>query len=60
LLPLALNLKSDLPDEVLYGRAGFLLALLFIKKHVSEDAIDNRSISQVCTEDLISIYIFID
>jgi len=46
-VPQVLDLKSDLPDEVLYGRAGFLLALLFVKKNISEDAIDNRTINQV-------------
>lgn len=47
LLPQALDLRSDLPDEVLYGRSGFLLALLFVKHNVGEDAIENRAIQQV-------------
>ncbi|XP_065342198.1 lanC-like protein 2 [Cloeon dipterum] len=49
LLPRVLDLKSDLPDEVLYGRAGYLLALLFVKIHTSEGAVDNRCVQKVVT-----------
>ncbi|KAL2937709.1 LanC-like protein GCL2 [Bienertia sinuspersici] len=34
-----INLPDDLPDELLYGRAGFLWACLFINKHVGNGTI---------------------
>jgi hypothetical protein len=30
-------LGSEVPDEVLYGRAGYLFCLLMVQKHVSEE-----------------------
>lgn len=40
LVKLAVNVidvKTDLPDELLYGRAGYLYALLFVRKHLKEN-----------------------
>ncbi|NEU34183.1 hypothetical protein GN156_26375, partial [bacterium LRH843] len=43
----------DIPDEMLYGRAGYLYALLFIKKH-TDIAIDDTVIRKVITAILAS------
>lgn len=42
-----MNLKSDLPDEVLYGRAGYLCSLLFVNKCIGPDTIDSETIKKV-------------
>lgn len=42
-----INLKSDIPDEVLYGRAGYLSSVLFVRKHIAPDCIDTSIILQV-------------
>ncbi|XP_065053883.1 lanC-like protein 2 isoform X2 [Rhopilema esculentum] len=39
---------SGLPDEMLYGRAGFLFSLLFVRKHCGNHAIADSALSQVC------------
>ncbi|XP_059476634.1 glutathione S-transferase LANCL1-like [Neocloeon triangulifer] len=54
LLPRVLDLKSDLPDEVLYGRAGYLLALLFVRNNTTESNVDVRSIQKVVSATLAS------
>lgn len=30
---------SESPDEVLYGKAGYLYALLFVKKYIPDDTV---------------------
>ncbi|XP_013785557.1 lanC-like protein 2 [Limulus polyphemus] len=40
-------LDNDLPDEFLFGRVGYLFSLLFIKKHLGEDAIDTAIVKKV-------------
>jgi hypothetical protein len=47
MLPQVLNLSSDLPDEILYGRTGYLFALLYVNKCLGRDSIDSESIQQV-------------
>ena len=42
LLPSALSPAA--PDEVLYGRAGFLFCLLFVQKHVSKELCERMSL----------------
>lgn len=37
---------SDVPDELLYGRAGYLYALLFLNKEIS-GAVDQETITKV-------------
>ncbi|CAG0878689.1 unnamed protein product, partial [Darwinula stevensoni] len=32
--PVVIDLKSGLPDEILYGRSGYLYALLYLNKHL--------------------------
>ncbi|XP_031788004.1 glutathione S-transferase LANCL1 isoform X1 [Nasonia vitripennis] len=38
---------SGLPDEILYGRAGYLYALLFVNKHMTPPPIEDDLIRQV-------------
>ncbi|XP_024225261.1 glutathione S-transferase LANCL1 isoform X2 [Bombus impatiens] len=42
-----LNESSDLPDELLYGRAGYLFSLLFLNSNISPAPIENDLIKQV-------------
>ena len=37
----------SLPDELLYGRAGYLYALLFVQGHIGSDTIDSEIIHKV-------------
>ena len=37
----------SLPDEVLYGRAGYLFALLFVQQHLGTEKISRDIINQV-------------
>lgn len=37
----------SLPDEVLYGRAGYLFSLLFVQQHLGAEKIDLGIINQV-------------
>ncbi|XP_023704705.1 lanC-like protein 2 isoform X2 [Cryptotermes secundus] len=46
MLPQVLNVNSDLPDEILYGRTGYLFALLYINKCLGRDSIDSESMQQ--------------
>ncbi|XP_076326170.1 lanC-like protein 2 isoform X2 [Tachypleus tridentatus] len=39
-------LDNNLPDELLFGRVGYLFSLLFIKKHLGEDAIDSAIVQK--------------
>lgn len=36
-----IRLSKDLPDELLYGRAGYLWACLFIDKHIGKGTISS-------------------
>ncbi|KAI8514687.1 PREDICTED: lanC-like protein 2 [Branchiostoma belcheri] len=45
--PDALNLRSDLPDELLYGRAGYLYALRFVRKNIGDHAVDEKLVDKV-------------
>jgi len=47
MLPQILNLSTDLPDEILYGRTGYLYALLYLNKYLGQDTIDSKTIQQV-------------
>nr|CAD7574156.1 unnamed protein product [Timema californicum] len=47
LVPEVSNLKSDLPDEILYGRAGYLYNLLYLNKHIGPDTVSPDHIKQV-------------
>lgn len=41
------NTSTDLPNEYMYGRAGFLFALLYVNKHVSPPPFGKSSIRSV-------------
>lgn len=42
-----LSPDSDLPDELLYGRAGYLYALLYVNKEIGADTVDEDTITKV-------------
>ncbi|KAG7278689.1 hypothetical protein CRUP_030083 [Coryphaenoides rupestris] len=41
-----LSVDSDIPDELLYGRVGYLYALLYINKEMGGETVDESSISK--------------
>lgn len=43
----ALDPKSDLPSEYLYGRAGYLFSLLFLNKYIQPTPVDDKIIREV-------------
>ncbi|KAL1463038.1 hypothetical protein WDU94_014830 [Cyamophila willieti] len=47
LAPHVIDLNSDIPDEILYGRAGYLYSLLFVNKNVKSTHVDTALIRQV-------------
>ncbi|XP_050204544.1 lanC-like protein GCL2 [Mercurialis annua] len=44
------KLSKDHPDELLYGRSGYLWACLFINKHIGDDTIPRTTIRAVTAE----------
>ena len=38
---------ASLPDELLFGRSGYLLSLLFVRHHVGAEAVPQTAIRQV-------------
>ncbi|KAJ7345212.1 hypothetical protein JRQ81_001162 [Phrynocephalus forsythii] len=48
------KLDPRVPDEMLYGRMGYLYALLFVNKHFGEEKIPRNHIQQVCEAVLAS------
>ena len=38
---------ESLPDELLYGRVGYLFALLFVQHYLGKDTVDQNVILQV-------------
>ncbi|KAM4606172.1 lanC-like protein 2 [Polymixia lowei] len=44
-----LSPDSEMPDELLYGRAGYLYALLYVNKEIGADAVDESTITKVVT-----------
>ena len=38
---------DSLPDEMLFGRAGYLWSLLFVKKYLGDTAFDTNNIGKV-------------
>ncbi|KFK40450.1 hypothetical protein AALP_AA3G374700 [Arabis alpina] len=45
-----IRLASDLPNELLYGRVGYLWACLFINKYVAAETLSSTNIRQVTQE----------
>ena len=53
----------SLPDELLYGRAGYLYALLYVRRHLGEEAVSSDiirkvSLSFTCTVFLSCYYTY--
>ncbi|XP_034428477.1 lanC-like protein 2 isoform X2 [Hippoglossus hippoglossus] len=44
-----LSPDSEMSDELLYGRAGYLYALLYINKEIGADTVDETTITKVVT-----------
>ncbi|XP_061661326.1 lanC-like protein 2 [Syngnathoides biaculeatus] len=44
-----LSPDSEMPDELLYGRAGYLYALLYVNKEIGGDAADEATVTKVAT-----------
>lgn len=42
-----LSPDSDMPDELLYGRAGYLFALLYINKEIGPETVDETTVTKV-------------
>ncbi|XP_017334923.1 lanC-like protein 2 isoform X1 [Ictalurus punctatus] len=40
---------SEIPDELLYGRAGYLYALLYVNKEIGPETVDEKIIANVVT-----------
>ncbi|KAF7213778.1 lanC-like protein 2 isoform X2 [Nothobranchius furzeri] len=40
---------AEMPDELLYGRAGYLYALLYVNKEIGANAVDDSIIAKVVT-----------
>ena len=47
MLPQVLDRRSDLPDEILYGRTGYLFALLYLNKCLGQNTVDSKTVEQV-------------
>lgn len=43
----AVDCNSDLPNEYLYGRAGYLFALLYVNKHIQPAPVSKSLIREV-------------
>ena len=42
---------ASLPDELLFGRSGYLLALLFVRHHLGTESVPQTVIRQVSYDD---------
>ncbi|KAM9775270.1 lanC-like protein 2 [Syngnathus typhle] len=42
-----LSPDSEMPDELLYGRAGYLYALLYVNKEIGGDTVDEATVAKV-------------
>lgn len=49
----AVNVNSDLPNEYLYGRAGYLFALMYVNNHIPTKPIDDNEIRKIIDAILI-------
>lgn len=41
---------SEIPDELLYGRAGYLYALLYVNKEIGPGTVDENTVAKVSLE----------
>ncbi|XP_062302673.1 glutathione S-transferase LANCL1 [Osmerus eperlanus] len=46
--------SGDLPDELLYGRVGYLSSLLYVSQHLGQDRVPTQYIQQICEAVLVS------
>nr|XP_018902618.1 PREDICTED: lanC-like protein 1 isoform X1 [Bemisia tabaci]XP_018902619.1 PREDICTED: lanC-like protein 1 isoform X1 [Bemisia tabaci] len=53
-LELSDKLNGDVPDEILYGRSGYLHSLLFLRHRIGNDIIDGAIVRQVVSKILSS------
>ncbi|MEQ2238055.1 LanC-like protein 2, partial [Ilyodon furcidens] len=44
-----LSPDAEMPDELLYGRVGYLFALLYVNKEIGADTVDEGIITKVVT-----------
>lgn len=42
-----MSTDSEIPDELLYGRTGYLYALLYINKEIGADTVDESTLTKV-------------
>ena len=42
-----LSPDSEMPDELLYGRAGYLYALLYVNREIGVNTVDEGTITKV-------------
>ncbi|XP_071446285.1 glutathione S-transferase LANCL1 [Hetaerina americana] len=54
MVPDITDLESDLPDEALYGRVGYLYALLFLNHYLQSNTVEDSIIRQVVSAILAS------
>ncbi|TRY82572.1 hypothetical protein DNTS_030580 [Danionella cerebrum] len=54
LQPLVVQGKGKLPDELLYGRVGYMYSLIFINQHFQQEKIPIQYIQQICDAVLAS------
>lgn len=40
---------SEIPDELLYGRAGYLYALLYVNNEIGPETVDETTVAKVST-----------
>ena len=48
--------SRSLPDEMLYGRAGYLYTLLHLQKELGEHTVNKQSIINVCSIKMLTYY----
>lgn len=41
-------LRDEVPNEMLYGKIGYLYALLFVRKHLGDDCIEDGVVEKLC------------
>lgn len=54
----AIDPDSELPSEYLYGRAGYLYALLFVNKYIQPEPIDKGLIRNVLLPHLDELILY--
>ena len=47
-------LRDEVPNEMLYGKIGYLYALLFVRKHLGDDCIEDGVVEKVSMWDIVT------